>query len=207
MGLTRQSQGALAVSLPEFKLHAKVDQSVEDALLAAWLRAAQDLAEGFTGRTLTTETWTLYLDEFPVTQRVNRQGYHNQHLLQSVALNEFLLPKGPNPAIASITYRDLNGDTQTLATDQYELDATTGRVRPTATGSGWPGTYPVYNAVAITFTVGYGDAGDVPETIKAAIRVMVTDWAENRERPEVMSEGAKALLMSEWNGCYMPETV
>ena len=187
MGLTLLIAGADAVTVEEVKDHCRISQGVEDAQLSKWLKAAQRIAESVTGRALTIQTWTLKLDAFP-----------------AVNDGEIRLPKGPNWAVTSITYIDVNGVSQTLATANYEIDASKGRLRPTATGTGWPSTDDVYNAVTVTFTCGFGAAASVPETIKSAIFLIVADWYENRERAEDLSPGAKALLMAEWDGVYLP---
>lgn len=136
----------------------------EDDLLAGLVAAARDQAEARTNRALVTQTWRLTLDAFPDCE------------------GAIVLPKPPLQSITSITYVDLNGTTQTLAPAAYQVDTSRllARVAP-AYGTYWPPTREQMNAVAVTFACGYGDAAAVPAGIKAAMKLLIGNWYENRE--------------------------
>jgi uncharacterized phiE125 gp8 family phage protein len=148
--------------------------------------AARQLLETQTRRQLVTATWKLSLDRFPgCNEWCNHAGEHvccsssqeRWHRSRGIEL-----PVPPLQSVTSITYVDSNGDTQTLATDQYQVDAlsTPGRVLP-AYGVSWPTTRCQANAVNITFVAGYGLAAAVPATAKHAIKLLLSHWYENRE--------------------------
>ena len=133
------------------------------ALVTALIDRATRYVERRIQRQLLTATWKLYLDAFPA---------------------EILLEKLPVASVTSITYTDLDGDTETLAATEYQTDYAApdrpGRIKP-AYGKTWPNTRSsTYKAVTVTFTAGYGTEADVPETIKQALLLLVQHWYDNR---------------------------
>ena len=156
--------GAEPLSLSEAKLHLRVEHSVDDDLITALIKAAREQAEHLTGRALITQTWARVLDAFPAA--------------------EIELGMPPVQSIASITYVDAAGDTQTLDADDYSLDTTTppGWVLPSATLSTWPSTLDTANAVTVTFVAGYGATGaSVPEAIRTWMKLQLGTMYKHRE--------------------------
>ena len=95
----------------------------------------------------------------------------------------FLIPLSPLVSISSITYVDTNGDTQTLATSVYEVDAAArpGRVG-LQEGQVWPATQTGLAKVTITFVAGYGTARtDLPYTLTHAIKMLAAHLFNFRE--------------------------
>jgi len=132
-------------------------------LITALVDRATRYVERRIQRQLLTATWKLYLDAFP---------------------DEIFLGKLPVASVSSITYVDLNGDTQTLTATEYQTDYAAkdrpGRIKP-AYGKTWPSTRSsTYKAVTVTFTAGYGTAANVPETIKHALLLLVQHWYDQR---------------------------
>lgn len=155
------------VELNDLMEHCRVDSDEEAVLLAALEQTAVQYLDGNTGiigRSLLTQTWELYLDEFPG------------------AGGEVDLPLPPVQSVTSITYVDGAGVTQTLDSSKYDVNSygTNAKVRP-AWGCAWPSTKTKLNAVKITYIAGYGAAEAVPEPIKLAIKMLVAHWFENRE--------------------------
>lgn len=159
------------LSLSDAKDQLKVDTNASDAIISSFITAAREYAETFTRRALITQTWKLYLDEFPKVIRLTRS---------------------PVQSVTSIEYEDVNGNTQTAATSDYRVDTNSEPARITeADGESWPLENHVTNAVIVTFDAGYGDGpDDVPEPIKAAMKLHVEllhyrpapDYAEALER-------------------------
>jgi uncharacterized phiE125 gp8 family phage protein len=160
--LTRTEPSAEPVTLARAKAHCRVDYSDDDALLSSLIVAARSLCEERTRRWFITSTGVMKLDEFPA---------------------EILIPRAPLVAVSSIAYLDDQGASQTLSSTYYRVDAASHVGRITlAYGYEWPGTYPVSNAVTVTFTAGYGTtADDTPEAVKLAILMLVAQWYEHRE--------------------------
>lgn len=153
------------VTVAEAKLHCRVDETADDALIGTLITAARLYCESFTRRAFVTQTWVAYMDAFPTQQ-------------------DFIyLPKPPLASVTGITYYDTAGTLQTWAASNYIVDAqqtTPGRVS-CAYNVSWPLTQPRSNAVTITFTAGYGAYTATPDSIKAAIKLLVGHWYENRE--------------------------
>lgn len=150
------------LSLTDAKLHLRIDDSTaEDALVTTLIQASRDYVERQTGRALLPQQWAYTLDSFPCVIRIRR---------------------APLISIDSITYVDPNGATQTLASDQYEVDLVSpfGEIRP-AYGVVWPYTRVQRNAVTVTFTAGYADAESVPSGLRAAMLLMLGELYMNRE--------------------------
>lgn len=183
MGLTLVSAPAVEpVTAEELRGHQRIDDNGEAALIGSWIKAATVLAEGHTGRAFVTQDWKLTLDAFPC---------------------EIRLPKAPLQSIVSVKYRDADGELQTMDAADYQVDdeSEPARLMP-APDEVWPTTREQYNAVEVTFRCGYGAAADVPEGIKAAIKVIVGQWYEKRDQAGDIPEAAKALLLMHWTGGY-----
>ena len=172
------------VSLTEAKSHLRVDITDDDALITALITAARQMAEEISRRALITQTWKYILDAWP-------KG------------DELTLPLPPLQSVASITYKDKDGNSATFSSGSYIVDADCepGRV-VLAYGATWPSTtlYPA-GAITVQFTAGYGDsASDVPQAIRQAMLLMIGHWYENREQVTVgavareIPLGVEALL-------------
>lgn len=158
----------LAVSLADVKAHLRVDTTDEDTLITAYITAAAELAEQATGRALMPQTWELTLDAFPEAFEITRL---------------------PAASITSLKYWDVTGTQQTMGTGLYTLDSTDdfgpAYVVPVYGGM-WPVNRDQINAVALRYVAGYAAAANVPESIKAWIKLQVGAMYENREAEGVV---------------------
>ncbi len=161
------------VSSTEAKLHLKVDDTADDNLISALIKAARMLCEAFQGRGYITQTWELTLDAFPESP--------------------FELPPAPLASVVSIKYTDSGGTEYTMDPGDYVIDtsAEPGRVA-LADGVSWPSVdlYPV-GGVKIRYTVGGASA---PANVKQAILLTIGGWYEDRQVGNDLSPAAKALL-------------
>jgi uncharacterized phiE125 gp8 family phage protein len=143
----------------------------DDALLA-YLAAARDYAERFTGLAIAWRTYTLKLTGFPANDCPIDLGI------------------GPVGVITSITYL-VSGTPTVLDASNYELDdaAPTGVVHLVPDAQ-WPEVDENVNSVVVTFKAGYRPtspgSGDptmpvLPHTLKSALKLMLAHWYENRE--------------------------
>lgn len=144
------------------KNHLRVEVNADDAIINAWIVAARQWIEGAINRPLITQTWRQTFDTFPAV---------------------ICLEKPPVQSVASVTYIDTDGVTQTLDASKYRVvtDYEPAIVEP-AYNEVWPTTRLVSGGVSVTFVAGYGDDGDsVPEPILAAMRLIIGHLYENRE--------------------------
>ena len=158
------------VTLIEAKLHLKlattsaeaVAYASEDDLLGRLITAARTQAEQETGRRFITQTLTYYLKQWP-DERFIRIPY-------------------PPLQSAVVTYR-LTGDDDydnTLTTADVDIASEPGRIILQPNES-WPsGTLYTDKPIKVTYICGYGLAVAVPENIKSAILLKLSDLYENR---------------------------
>lgn len=173
----------LPVSLAEMKLHLRIEPSVtvDDELVTALTGAATSHLDGWTGilgRCLVEQVW--------------RQDY------VSVG-GRMCLPLGP-----VIDVVEVSGAEGALDADDYNLVTDAGGRSFVDLAAG----VSVSGAVSVTYRAGYvtipAEVGPpsaparstVPEDIKAAIKLFVGAWYENREESIIGTIGAK-----------LPETV
>lgn len=144
--------------------------TTRDAFFTSAIAVARRYAEAYTRRAFMTQTWALYLDEFPCGAGYGRGA-------------SIVIPLPPLQSVTSVKYYDTSGVQQTLATDKYAVDASSepGSIQP-AYGLIWPMTRDMPNAVEIIFVAGYGDeTDDVPEEVKLWISARVGSLNANRE--------------------------
>lgn len=157
------------ILLSEAKGHCRITTDDDDGLLPGFIIAARQYCEDETGRAFITQTLQLKIDsDWPVDRCGN---------------DCIVLPRPPSVSVSSISYIDINGTTQTLASNQYQF--TEGdifaSIRP-AYGAAWPTVRDQSDAILVTFIAGYGsNPGDVPEPIRQAIKLMTGHFNENRE--------------------------
>ena len=166
------------VTVNELRTHCRIDGNTEDELLYTLGRSAREYVEAYTGRALVSQTWELRFDQFPL--------YIN-------------LPKAPLASITSITYIDLEGNTQTLASSAYQLVASSGDFSQPgrvfqAYNQTWPSSRGHYDDVRVRYVAGYGTPNDVPYALKAAIKLMTAHLYENREATVVGTIAAEMPL-------------
>lgn len=181
------------VSLTLAKTHLRIDHDSEDDLIRMWVKAAREYCEQYTGRRFVTQTVRLTFSCWP-PDRIIR------------------LPFGPGDVteVTAFTYLDENGDSQTLAADEYQVDlAASPPVLMPLPFEPWPNLeldrlYPI----TIELTVG-ANPPDVPAMVKSAILLTLAYWDENRGGAEMetsvsrgLPAGALRLLDMIWTGSY-----
>jgi uncharacterized phiE125 gp8 family phage protein len=176
------------VSVDLARLHLRVDQYSDDALIETYITAARTWAEMFLGRALLTQqlAWTLSQDQPP-----NGAPY------LSMPLSLLVLPmwfQWPQPVISvdQVSYGQW-GQTDTVLTagTDYDADITSARLRI------HPGAEVLPNDhLQVLFTAGYGvGAASVPGPILTAILVLTAFLYENRgDTPAEMPTAATMLL-------------
>ena len=148
---------SLPVHLDELKAAARIDHSEQDALLTSYLAEATDAFDGYAGhlgRALVTQTWRLTLACWPAQIRV---------------------PLLPVQSVLQVTYLDAGEVEQVFSDWRVIENAGWTLVEPTS-GFSWPTIADRDDAVGVEFVAGYGDPGDVPQTIRGAILL----WAARR---------------------------
>ena len=153
------------VSVAEAKIHLRIDSSFtdDDTYIGTLIDVATLAAENYTNLALMEQTFVLDIDSFP--------DYFNllKGTLRTLTVN-------------SITYKDENNASQTLAASNYVADGSIKPARvyytPDAT---IPSTFEIPNAVNVSFTLGFTAASQVPAPIKQAILLMIGTYYETRQ--------------------------
>lgn len=171
------------VTTAQAKAHLRVEHSADDDLIDALVMAARQRLEEETGRAWITQTWQLTLLNPPAGRAIR-------------------LPRPPLISVTSVTYRDADGDTQTLAGSDYQVVT---QVSPglvwLSVNSGWPsgpndGTLGLWT---VTYTAGWGaTAATVPGPLVQALLLLVGHLYENREAVVVGSNAIKLPMAVDW---------
>lgn len=157
----------------EAKAHIRVDLDDENTLIDGLITAAREHVETVTRRALLTQTYDLYLDDWPCP-RPGRPGWPWEEL-------EIKLPRPPLQSVEGIFYTPDGGQEQELASSEYEVDAVGEPGRVVITGTLPADELKAVNGVRINFVAGWESAEDVPQTIKQAMLLLLGDFYENRE--------------------------
>ncbi len=167
------------LTLAEAKEALRVTGTDEDVYIAALVAAATRQVERDTDRTLIETEYEWTLDRFPGTRCWWSVFSPTARKREDVLFS----PRSPLVEVASIEYYDGDGVQQTLDPSAYLVVTAEepGQIVPAPNGAGWPTTQERPDAVLVTLTCGYGDAGtDVPETFRQAARLLIVHWFENR---------------------------
>lgn len=129
-----------------------------------YVYAAQAFLETITERKLITQTWRMFLDEFPAGDRL-------------------VMPFGRLQSVTHLKYTDTAGVQYTFPATSWE--ASTARdpgVLALSYSKTWPtATLRVLDPIEIEFVCGWTTANNVPHDLRAAILLMAAHLYEHRE--------------------------
>lgn len=153
------------IAIDDVMAHCRVDSADEVILLQSLTDAATSHVDGYSGilgRALIQQEWQQDFSGFGDVMR---------------------LPLGPLIAVSSVTYYDTSNVLRTLSAAVYAAYSDgRGPYIALAPDQVWPATYSRPDAVRATWTAGYGTTADtVPAAIRAAVKLMIGHWYENRE--------------------------
>ena len=166
------------VTAAEAKLFCRVTDSSQDTVVDSLIVAARQYAEQLTEIDL-----------------VPHYGYILAPGGPPEGADEFPINRFPVVSIASITYLDGDGDSQTFSSANYSLKTSHPAVIYLADGQFWPEvTTGLDTTFQITLTTGFATPAVVPAEFKLAIKMLVKYWWENRS--EVITSGVEATTSS-----------
>ena len=150
------------VTLDEAKAHI-VAGDFDDSLIEKQISSAREWVEVYLKQSLVSRTLKLFLDSFPLSQKI-------------------FLPFPPVSDVQSITYLDENGDRQTLDSNKYQFfQSSNPSFLTPAYEEIWPSTRRTYEAVTVQYVAGYGNASKVPNVIKQAMFLIIGQFYHQRE--------------------------
>lgn len=160
------------ITIDEAKLHLRVDHDSEDTIIDRLITVARRHVELYQRRALITQTWQIWLDEWP------QDGAKR-------------LPRPPLQSVTSAKYYGTDDTEYTFDEYSVDTDSEPGRVYLNY-GESWPSTTlrPAH-AIVIEYVAGYGDADDVPRNVVQAMLLLIGHLYENREA--IMTTGMNAV--------------
>lgn len=160
------------VSLEEIKDYLHVDFDEDDASLRAFITAARLKIEQRCQRAFSPQQWEYRVPEFA---------------------DSIEIPMRPTIDVDAVKYLDADGVEQDVDPAAYAFVLGGDDASQIIRLRTWPTTAQRPDAVRIRFTAGYPSdespedpAGDVPETIKQAIRWLVGHFYDNRESVQIL---------------------
>ena len=171
------------------------DYTKHDQLLRGLIVAARQYVEDRCNIAVMTQTWQLSMDSWPRL------------------FDGLYLPKPPLASVTSLKYYNTSGVDTTWSSSNYVVS--TDR-RPGRLKAAYNVVYPSYrvqpDTIRIVFVAGYTSPDLVPQTIKQACLLLVSNWFENRTSevvgaaPASLQHALDALLLQHTTGdefaCY-----
>ncbi len=149
------------LALSDVKTWLRIDDTVDDVLIAGLITSARLAVEVSTGLLLITQNWRCYLDQWPTNGRL-------------------VLPYRPIQSLTAVAMRDGSGALKAVALDPFRIEP--GR-EPSALliAGALPMPSGLRNSILIDVSFGFGaDGTSVPAPLLVAMRQMITFWYENR---------------------------
>ena len=171
------------VNIALARSHCRASDTEDEILIRALISTAREYAEGYQNRAYITQTFELWLDRWPSSDKIK-------------------IPRPPLRVVNSIKYYGTDDTEYTMDTADYFVDI---KSEPGRVALGYSKTWPTTtlrptNAICVEFDAGYGDAStDVPQRVRQAMLLIIGHLYIRREESteKVLSEiplGVKVLL-------------
>jgi len=176
------------IKLQEAKDYVRQDDSTDDELIVQCIKAARKFCERQTQKTFITQTWNMFIDNFPRNNEIPRRepwwdGTREGPISLLNRGTDFIeIPKGPLISVTEVVTVDEADVELTFDASNYLVDNKRdfGRIY-LKKSSVWPFVDRPVNGIRIKFISGYGPAGtDIPEDLHKAILYVVAHFYENR---------------------------
>lgn len=184
------------VPLSDTKTYLRVTDSDDDAFINGLITAVRQRFEEWAGRSLITQTWTLWLDGFPRREKNSREGYYELPVAHYDAVQRVVeIPRSPLQSVTSLKTYDTASSATIFNSSNYLVDAVSspGRIALNQ-GATWPAGLRGINAVEIEFVAGYGNASDVPESIKQGMLLWIKLLFADKSKLFESDESTPGLL-------------
>jgi uncharacterized phiE125 gp8 family phage protein len=164
------------VALAEMKAFLRVEHGDDDAVIASLIAGARIHVEAQTKRALITQGWRLSFDAWPQDGRI-------------------AVAPAPLQTLDAVRVHDAGGTPSDIDLQNFVPDPGASVLAFAPSSLPAPGRRAA--GIELDVTVGYGAAaGDVPEPLRQAIRLLAAHWYENR-----------GLVATEGQGAPLPATV
>jgi uncharacterized phiE125 gp8 family phage protein len=146
-------------TVAEAKDFLRVEHSEDDTIVAALVAAARSHVEALTRRVLLTQVWRFVLDAWPSDGR-------------------FIPRMAPLREVTAARVYDAAGHAGAVDAGSFVVDAAANVIATPCWSLAVPGRGVA--GIELDVQLGYGAAGDVPENLRHAVRMLATHWYENR---------------------------
>ncbi len=171
------------VTQAEMKTFLNVTTTDDDTLIDTMISAARDLVEKITQRALVRRTY-----------RADIGGFYSKISLAWVPLASVTSVKYYDTASPSVLTALADSSSSPLVTSEVYRVNEAGSMLYLVNGESWPTTDLRHDAVQITYVAGYAPdsaspldhAANVPDALKAALKLLVADMYLNREAQSMM---------------------
>lgn len=163
--------GGEPLSLADAKAFARVGSALEDGLIAKLIASARARVEAETGLSLISRTLRLTLSDWP---------------LGVLERGKFCLPRAPAMSLVSVGISD--GNSSEDVTDRFELEPGIHPALKPVSWGGWVWPRSIHERLEIDWVAGFGEAGDVPEDLTHAVKLIVAHGFENRDASDYRAQ-------------------
>jgi uncharacterized phiE125 gp8 family phage protein len=147
-------------TLAEAKAFLRVEHDDDDAIIASLIAAARGQVEALTRRALLTQSWRFVLDRWPADGRLS-------------------LRMAPLRSVTAARVYDYAGNASAIDLERFVVDTAANVIASPCWALPVPGRSTA--GIELDVQLGYGAlAGDVPDPLRHAIRMLVAHWYENR---------------------------
>jgi len=172
----------------EMEAHARAAGQPSEQYLPFLLAAAEHV-ETITGRKLLSQTWKMFCDDWPMSDRLE-------------------IPFGRLTSVTHVKYTNIIGTVTTFDPSNWEIStARDPGVLALSYNKTWPDdTLQVLDPIEIQFVCGWASAGEVPAPIRNAILLIAAHLYEHREdvtlgnsasvESRALEMGSRALLVN-----------
>lgn len=178
-----------ALPVEEFKAHLRLgsgfgNDTVQDAVLVSFLRAAVAAIEARTGKVLIERDFALSVTSLTTVDAVS-------------------LPVAPVSGVTAVTLVDRTGTETSVAGDAYWLERDAQRPRLRSVGYALP-TIPAAGVMRVDFAAGFGGSwSDIPADLAQAVMLLAAHYYEFRNET-ALSEGCMPFGVTSLIERYKP---
>jgi uncharacterized phiE125 gp8 family phage protein len=169
------------LGLTEVKEFLRLDEQVDDNFVRAFIIAAREWCENYTGRSFINRTLKLSLDGVSEADTPLWEGFKTGYD-RTYYKNFIELPSSPVSSVTSIKYFDDSDTESTWDSSNYYVD--TARDIPRIIlrdGATFPSDLRKANGIEITYVAGYGaKPSNTPEALRVAMLQYIMNLYEHR---------------------------
>lgn len=182
------------ITITNVKEHLRLDEDVDDLQVNAYIIAARQWAESYTGRIFVGRSMRQWYDSFGDMPIMNGTVQGHQSYLSKQRYLE--ISANPVLSVESIKYYNDAGTESTWDSSNYYVDNVSHVARIALKDGGeFPTDLRKFNGLAVNFTAGYSTSASlIPQAIKVAMMQYITYLYEHRGDDENTARPPRAAI-------------